>query len=84
MASSINLLRCCILLAIIMMGHAQTDRNLVDEDNAAAASFYIPSIASRSHPFSHHRSLGAEHYERSSPPPPPKKSSEVEPLTTGT
>ncbi|CAL9231402.1 unnamed protein product [Arabidopsis halleri] len=32
---------------------------------------------------SSHRSLVAEHYERSPPPPPPKRSSEVEPQTNG-
>lgn len=76
-----HLLICCILLAMIMIGYAQTNRKLLDDN---VPSSYFPSMESRQAFLpSSHRSLGAEHYERSPPPPPPKKSSEVEPQTNG-
>ncbi|KAJ0248642.1 hypothetical protein HA466_0157140 [Hirschfeldia incana] len=67
MASWNHLLKCCILLAILMVVQAQTNRKLLDNTPASSMDSrqdYLPSS---------HRSLGAQYYQRSPPPPPRRK-----------
>ncbi|XP_018482227.1 uncharacterized protein LOC108853300 [Raphanus sativus] len=76
MASWNHLLKCFILLALVMIVQAQTNRRLLDTpaDNKTPSSSYFnsPSMDSRQPSLpSSHRSLGAQYYERSPPPPPP-------------
>ncbi|CAH8342502.1 unnamed protein product [Eruca vesicaria subsp. sativa] len=71
-----QLLKCCILLALLVMVQAQTNRKLLDNNTPAASYSYFkhPSMDSRQDYLpSSHRSLGAQYYQRSPPPPPPKK-----------
>lgn len=74
MVSRNHILKCCILLlAMLMIVQAQTNRKLLD------TYFNPPSMESRQASLpSSHRSLGAEFYERSPPPPPPKKTKKDE------
>ncbi|XP_023637391.1 uncharacterized protein LOC17882314 [Capsella rubella] len=71
MFSRNHLLACCMLLATLMIVHAQHTH---DGDDAPSSYFTPPSMDSREASLpSSHRSLGAAYYKRSPPPPPPKK-----------
>ncbi|XP_013597337.1 PREDICTED: uncharacterized protein LOC106305516 [Brassica oleracea var. oleracea] len=75
MASWNHLLKCCILLAILTIVQAQTNRKLLDNNTPTTYShFKHPPMDSRQDYLpSSHRSLGAQYYKRSPPPPPPRK-----------